>query len=438
MLPMSWKPRQAVVIIHGIGEQRPMETLRKFVTAVTQDVPGQLQEKAESKPDHLSPTLELRRMAVPGENVPWSPGQWVSTDFYELYWAHLMTGTAWRHVMAWISTLMLRPPSQVPRRIKTAWWACWILAAVALIVAVGFGSDTIAWWSKLGVIGGIVLLLVRATGTSFGLQYAGDAARYLNARPENVGIRRDIRAAAVDLLEKLHDDPSWRRYHRIVVVGHSLGSVIAYDALSQLWQRRHHPKRTYDVSSSGVDVPAPGSYREQQSATWRAQRALGVQWKITDFITLGSPLAHAPFLMASDDGDLLDRKQQREYPTCPPQPNDRRDTQYGDELLLDPSTGRHFLHHAALFACTRWTNFYFESDIIGGRVTSLGEGIDNQRLDPPKGFSHTQYWRPGGRHEELMAALDLKNWWAEPENVRVAIEAQQRDTDALTSAEIQM
>jgi hypothetical protein len=433
---VSSKPRQAVVIIHGIGEQRPMETLRKFVTAVTEIVPGPLEHKAESKPDHLSPTLELRRMAVPGENVSWSAGQWVSTDFYELYWAHLMTGTAWRHVTAWISTLMLRRPGQVPRRLKTAWWACWILAAVALIVLVGFGPDTIVWWSRLGAVGAIALLLCRATGTHFGLQYAGDAARYLNARPENVGVRHDIRAQAVDLLEKLHDDPSWRRYHRIVVVGHSLGSVIAYDALSHLWQRRHHPKRTFDVSSAVFDAQASGNYREQQAATWRAQRAMGVQWKITDLITLGSPLAHAPFLMASNDDDFRNRKEQREYPTCPPQPNDQRDTQYGVDLLLDTSTGRHLLHHAALFACTRWTNFYFDSDIIGGPIACLGGGIDNNRLDRPGGFSHTQYWRPRIRHEALMAALDLKNWWTEPENVRVAIDAQQRDTDALTPGDM--
>jgi hypothetical protein len=30
------KPRQAVVIIHGIGEQTPMATLRGFVRAVTE------------------------------------------------------------------------------------------------------------------------------------------------------------------------------------------------------------------------------------------------------------------------------------------------------------------------------------------------------------------------------------------------------------------
>ena len=428
----SSKPRQAVVIIHGIGEQLPMETLRAFVTAVTQDVSRPPEQKAESKPDHLSPTLELRRMAVPGENKTWSPGEWVSTDFYELYWAHLMTGTAWRHVAAWLSRLLLRWPWDVPRRVLTAWVACWILIVAAVIALVAIGPETIAGWSKAGTWAGLAWFLCRSTGTSFGLKYPGDAARYLSPRPENVGVRRAIRAEAVDLLEKLHDDLSWRRYHRIIVVGHSLGSVIGYDALSHLWQRRHHPKRTYDVSPSN-DVPTSGGYREQQAATWRTQRALGVQWKITDFITLGSPLAHGPFLMASNDRDFQDRTKQREYPTCPPQPNDARDTQYGDDLLKT-STGGHLLHHAALFACTRWTNLFFASDIIGGPIDCLGDWIENKELARPGGFSHTRYWRSEGTHQDLKAALDLKEWWRASGNALVAIDAQQRETDALAWA----
>src|SRR5262249_57921075 len=143
-------------------------------------------------------------------------------------------------------------------------------------------------------------------------------------RPENVGVRQAIRSAAVDLLEKLHDDPSWRRYHRIIVVGHSLGSVIAYDALTHLWQRRHHPKQTFppppDLNTDEPGEPAgtcgttaTDRTRALQAAMWREQRAMGVQWKITDFVTLGSPLAHASFLMASDKADFLERVKQREY-----------------------------------------------------------------------------------------------------------------------------
>ncbi len=45
------QPRQAVVFIHGIGEQRPMETLRRFVQAL---LPG---GAYYSKPDEISDSL---------------------------------------------------------------------------------------------------------------------------------------------------------------------------------------------------------------------------------------------------------------------------------------------------------------------------------------------------------------------------------------------
>jgi len=431
---MSLKPRQAVVIIHGIGEQIPMATLNSFVEAVAQDVNRTSGQKAESKPDHLSPTLELRRIAVPGEKSPWTPGDWVSTDFYELYWAHLMTGTGWQHVMAWLATLLLRRPSLIPPRLRVAWWTCWILVLMAIAALTGpVGPKTVAEWSVFGTLAGILVTICRSTGTYFGLQYAGDAARYLNPRPENVGVRNAIRAAAIDLLEKLHDDPSWRRYHRIIVVGHSLGSVIAYDALSHLWQRRHHPKQTFPVPpESGVVTPT--DHPERQAATWREQRAIGVQWKITDLVTLGSPLAYAQFLMASDETDFVKRKARREYPTCPPQPNDSRDQQYGDNLLATP-TGGSLLHHAAPFACTRWTNFYFDKDIIGGEILGFGEWIDNKRLEPRGLFPHTRYWRSGADHTQLKLALDLKGWWMLEHNARVAVEAQKREDDAFRSSD---
>jgi hypothetical protein len=100
---------------------------------------------------------------------------------------------------------------------------------------------------------------------------------------------------------------------------------------------------------------------------------MGVQWKVTDFVTLGSPLAHAPFLLASDKDDFARRVAEREYPSCPPQENDARDKQYGASLLK-ATTGGDLLHHAALFACTRWTNLYFDRDIIGGRISILATG----------------------------------------------------------------
>jgi hypothetical protein len=381
---MSPRPRQAVVIIHGVGEQRPMETLRGFVAAIAG------RRAALSKPDRISSTLELHRMAVPGKAEDWQPGQPVSTDFYELYWAHLMTGTSWNHVAAWVRTLMLRSPVNVPSRLLVLWIVSWVVG-IGVVVAALAGSwrpSFSSWW--LAAVAAAAVTVAKSSGFYFGLQYVGDAARYLSPTPPNVGVRHAIRSAAIDLLNGLHDDPTWRRYHRIVVVGHSLGSVIGYDALTHVWQQRHHPvagqrwapqpnhTRLTELLNGGEPLNVDDA-RILQAGVWREQREIGVQWKITDFVTLGSPLAHAPFLMAKDVAEFKERVHDREFPCCPPTREDSRDEEYGHSLLeLTPrgaSGACKLLHHAAPFACTRWTNLFFRGDYVGGTLRHFGSWI---------------------------------------------------------------
>jgi len=384
-------------------------------------------------------------MAVPGVEGEWNPGERVSTDFYELYWAHLMSGTSWHHVTGWLSTLMLRSPGEVPQRLVWPWRLSWLALAVAVFLFLGPARPTsVADWSLYGALTALVVLILKSTGTYFGLDYVGDCARYLSPTPPNVAVRQAIRSAAVELLEGLHDDPSWRRYHRIVLVGHSLGSVIGYDALTHLWQRRHHPHAEEITPAAQPrqeqyervvrhEEAMTGDPRELQSAVWREQRAIGVRWKITDFVTLGSPLAHAPFLLATSRAAFHDGRTQREFPTCPPQPIGDRDREYGRSLLT-PGVGPTVLHHAAPFACTRWTNLYFEKDLIGGRIDALGAWITNRELTPDGAFPHTRYWRDGSDLKPLLDALDLDEWWRSPDNIRVAIETQERDTTRLRAA----
>ena len=68
----SSKPRQAVVLIHGIGEQRPMETLKGFVAAFFPGDDFDFGDRSYySKPDEVSDSYELRRFEV----APGCPGE---------------------------------------------------------------------------------------------------------------------------------------------------------------------------------------------------------------------------------------------------------------------------------------------------------------------------------------------------------------------------
>ena len=111
--------KQAVLLIHGVGFQRPMRTLRGFVEAVwTTDsslrrphVPAQVW----SKPDTIADSFELRRLTT-AQNT-----HGVRTDFFEFYWAHLLEGTTLQQVFLWLRSLLWRNPLRIPRPLLFAW-----------------------------------------------------------------------------------------------------------------------------------------------------------------------------------------------------------------------------------------------------------------------------------------------------------------------------
>jgi hypothetical protein len=64
--------RQAIVVIHGVGSQRPMSTIKSFTHALIGDA------KRWNKPDQMSASYELRRYQLPrGKYRP-------RTDLFEL------------------------------------------------------------------------------------------------------------------------------------------------------------------------------------------------------------------------------------------------------------------------------------------------------------------------------------------------------------------
>ncbi|MGX5830886.1 hypothetical protein [Mesorhizobium sp. 43Arga] len=162
---------------------------------------------------------------------------------------------------------------------------------------------------------------------------------------------------------------------------------------------------------------------------------------ISDLVTLGSPLAHAGFLLADGLDDLEARCRARELPTCPPF-RDELDLSLisaakvsgllpaGETRLVSyqlretPETWA--LHFAAPFAAVRWTNVYdpahgvAQGDMIGGQVAGkLGTAIldvDISKSDRlSRRFTHTRYWapdQPASRLQTLREAINLLDRWS--------------------------
>jgi hypothetical protein len=464
---------QAVVVIHGMGEQRPMDTIKAFVRAVWETdeditrngLPNPTQ--VWSKPDERTGSLELRRITT-RETItspPEFPGG-VRTDFYELYWADLTAGSTWDQFTAWVRGLLFRPWSRVPPDVHLAWLLLWFLSLIVLTLAV-IGIMPAAIWSYTpwpGMAKWHWLLMAAAIAATAGIHQVvaatfGRVVRYTQSTPDNIAARAAVRKRGLDLLRALHDG---NQYKRIIIVAHSLGTILAHDLLSYFWAERLAARTIPDTAPEFDTLAAlekaAGRVDQNPDSTaldhyFAAQREMRLRlasrpapdpkdpkqadgrWLISDLVTLGSPLKHAEFLLASSKDDLDLRKSARELPESPAY----RESLDPEVLAcavatkklpistppkcsrlmsfpIPPSHKTWELHHAAPFAVVRWTNIYdpaklvFFGDIIGGPLADvLGPAIIDVDLKKLRGrqswcFTHTKYWTLD-RDQKHIAAL---------------------------------
>ncbi|WP_441233086.1 hypothetical protein [Bradyrhizobium sp. 930_D9_N1_4] len=279
-----------------------------------------------------------------------------------------------------------------------------------------------------------ILSIYLAVNGAFLQPYLGDAARYFRGSPANVAVRRAIRKEAVDTLEGLHDSG---QYDRIIVVAHSLGCVVSYDMLRAYFSRVSDDlppitllgQEFLDIDGARWQPEAIATRDEKRELRIKARQVIAniadvtvkqpleqrkfKSWLVTDYVTLGSALSHAYFLMCDEDKRFPDldgrqrlrkdfdrRVSEREFPTCPPKRLDQ------DGLLSFDNKKKKArqIHNGALFGLTRWTNIYFPieqifwGDAIGG---PLGPIFGRHIVDIPVStklaggadfFTHTAYW----------------------------------------------
>lgn len=412
------KGKQAVVVIHGIGEQRPLETLRSFVKAVFPELKG----KYRSKPDRMAESFELRCLQAP------SSSSQPITDFYEYYWAHHMRDSKLSGVFMWLWSLLIKPFWKVPRGLRPIYFLTYVGLFLALgLLLWGFWDQegqsilnrTLSIYKAKQFYFALVTVLGVFICNRFLLGYVADAARYLTPTPDNIAERNKIRAEGIQLLRSLHNSG---KYSRIIVIGHSLGSVIGYDILRHLWVEMREPtlrrpfkqKVAKDFDSSvqkifsqhTLSTSSVEAFQQIQHELWREHREIGIPWLVTDFITLGSPLTYSSLLLTESPEEFLERKQEYEFPCCPPlltQP-----THYSKQYDSTPHPINFRIpHHGAVFASTRWTNIFFPyrmgvfGDVIGGALaSSLGNGIKDIPVHPSGAgfirktlYSHVCYWK---------------------------------------------
>ena len=462
---MNAPVRQAVVIVHGMGEQRPQQTLHRFIgAALAKRQDGK--DYYYSEPDRVSDSFESRLYRAIREPTVGEPEVHAQTDFYEYHWAHLMQGNRLGDLGPIVRRMLFRPVWKVPLGFRIPWLVFWGLGAF-LAWAFAFGPLHETPLGDHPVT--TVIQAVLGTGiASTALAYAVtkllpgpltvsfvDVVRYLDTSPRSYAVRRDIRKGMVDLLKGLHevgrDAMPWRRYDRIVVVAHSLGAYIAYDAIAYLWSQCGDilgGQPAVAENSAALDAverlatelppnPTPDqitAYQAAQRALWSEMRAAGSPWLVTDFVSVGTPMYCADLLYTKNRAAWNERIQLRELPTCPPQPDLGEPAKDNNRRRIAYQSGnREIVYHAAPFAAVRWTNLWFPpkwgvfGDWFGGPLAPLfGPGVRDLKVTGgtlrwAPAIAHTKYFSyPGDARADssttrLRAALDLASTsWLRP------------------------
>lgn len=427
---MKTRDKIAVVVIHGMGEIRPMQTLRGFVASLWsrdaslfEGVPTKPYRKGETwtKPDPRAGGSDLRRITTGRARDPERSGtDGIRADFFELHWADITADSTWRDFLDWYGKLLLRNPLRgwVPSRVLLVWILCWLLTLLIVLVTVTavigkVGMPLPAGLQRLAVMPvwtwlTLVLLLMGGVFKRVLTATFGNVARYLTASPRNIRVRQAARDRGQLLLSELAGSDE---YQRIIVVGHSLGSVLAHDLVANAWAGVNQkivieagtllakavdasesaalallraaqvpaasepagPQSSSHYEAAGFRAKEPAAYRSELRAFRDRQRDLFAAlvrttievgervrpaWLISDLVTIGSPLTYADFLLADGGRAFAAASRAREVLRSPPV---FEQTPSGQLRITYEHDGKRYLHHAAATAAMRWTNVHDET-----------------------------------------------------------------------------
>ncbi len=274
---------------------------------------------------------------------------------------------AWKFLTAAGSQIGARRPAQQPLSSLLVLGALVIGTLIIVLEVVALwpsGEDT--HWPLRLLVTWVAVLLLSGGVRRFLVQYLGDVAVYVESHTVDrfSELRARIRACVTDRARAIYAASGPAAYANVVVVGHSLGSVVSYDALNQL------------LCEDAIDRQAGRPTRD-------------VARRTPLFLTFGSPLDKTAFIFAIQH---------------------RRTTQAREALA---ASSQPMLQEYA-WRPERWVNIYSPWDIISGALeyfdlpnTSDGRRVTNQRDRDATTFlmAHVEYWEDPMLPEVLSEVL---------------------------------
>jgi pimeloyl-ACP methyl ester carboxylesterase len=454
--------RSVILIVHGVGQQPRYETSAGFAAG--------LQRNLEARHGGPLRTERILQRHGDGEDslLRVHGGPRCTVDVVEYYYQPaLQRQTQVVDVIEWLLTTVGRirkiyralkkggwkPPKGPDERIdlelgygltpKGMWLATLLIKAVGfLLPALRSLPSRLSAIPLLGILGPLATPVVRglawwlATFVSNRLDalivdYAGDVTAYtaIDPRLRLSDVRSKILSGCQAKIDGLLDvkAPGGEQafYDQVIVAGHSLGSVVAYDALSRV---------------NAEMIAGLGAGNDPDRIRQRAGRLRGL-------VTFGSPLDKVAFMFWPQSEEQIDRMLNERTGSAT---DDGVEAEWRDRranLLAGMLEHYHGLRGADMGLPGRksdvvqpqveplghvtWLNFYHPEDIIAGRLDAF-ENVKNLRTsnelargqdphDHTPGFpaAHSYYWWDPRMHQFVISRFLEESSPEDLERVRV-------------------
>jgi hypothetical protein len=406
------KKNTAILVIHGIGDQNPVETIDQFGSELirTLDKSAGLKFTVShllAKKDQsgglghwFDNFIRIQEVTTKGEAT--GP----HLDLYEYYWAHFSEEQMdLTDIAGWVSnvtkganrfytdnrTLGLRAgdDSMFFKNGRFIRWKykAFVYFCCAFFPSLGFFTTYfLKWFSHIPIVG----ILFRELFNKFidsKLKHLtniiGDITVYnvTDQKCKFYKVRQDILAGAVKALTYLlePDEEGKHRYEKVLLAGHSLGSQVAYDAVNRLV----HLLSQGEVKGYNVDGQATAGPHMRDI--------------FAGFVTFGSPLDKIAFFLREHvPHEQFIREQMLMNFHCFKQRNwNTAGAPY--EYVVQPVFHR-------LLDGMKWKNYFDSRDYVSGSLDYYHDLTNVECCFPSKrtSFTHGNYWTDRRMFEDII------------------------------------
>lgn len=402
----------AILIVHGIGDQNPLETIDQFGRTLAETfkkkqtdgasirITHRLAKKHESSGEYwFDNFIRLQQVTTAGADGPY-------LDIYEYYWANKTEDEAdLTDIQKWVSGVTAgaktyykeneklgveyKDKSMFFKDGKFQYSKYWLfvhftLAFIpAMVLFFGYVLKALAYIPVIGIPFRMLFETYSKSYVKKITNVIGDIVVY-NSTDEKCkfyAIRKEILEGAVKALRFLveEDADGKKPYDKIVLAGHSLGSQIAYDAMNRLVHL------AYSGELKGYPAGNAAVLEEQ------LMNVLG------GFITFGSPLDKIAFFLRNQvpPEQYIRRQLMRNFHAFKQRNWDV--VEKGYPFMIDAIFPR-------LLDNVKWRNYFDKRDYVSGSLDYYSPltNIDMKFPSRALSFTHSRYWQHTAMFEDII------------------------------------